>query len=82
MQEIKKKNLVKVAVLDLELRVFMGGRAESPGTHLEMTDFLKCYPEQGRRENKAALEEGRLSLGKSGTCLFDTAPNSYHSAGC
>lgn len=40
-----------MAELGLELMVFIGGRGESPGT---------CFP---RRESKAALEEGRLSLG-------------------
>lgn len=30
-----------MAVLGLELTVFMEGRRESPGAHFEMTDFLK-----------------------------------------
>lgn len=40
-----------MAELGLELMVFIGGRGESPGM---------CFPS---RESKAALEEGRLSLG-------------------
>jgi len=59
-----------------------GKQGESPGIGFEITFLNNCYPEQARRENKATLEEGRLSLGKPGTCLFNTAPTSYRSAGC